>query len=224
MSYDGRTRLLKGDWTSAIGLCTFIRHEEARALGITISNDTMDPAVLRISGARVLPMVLKEMSAAQLEHIETWLAEASELFDFATLRDETNLYLPKLVKPKLTQRGLECPSGRIALSMDDMGSICGFVQFDLENQRPASGRIQCLVIGESTEIKRSGQIWQRNRQTAARRKVYHILALEEGPSQSSAKVPVYRRLGVAQTIWVRHADFGFTILEKDATLEQIAIV
>jgi hypothetical protein len=91
---------------------------------------------------------------------------------------------------------------RLMLLMD--GKICGIVKFDLEDHRPPG--LCCLVVGELAGPK----VWAQKNSAAGQRRIYHLLVLEEVPSDAS--IPMYRRVGIAQAAW--DGEIGFPLHEK----------
>jgi hypothetical protein len=118
----------------------------------------------------------------------------------------------------IKKRNLDSPAlNRFTLSVDAAHPICGTIKFDLEEYSTHSSTIFCLIVCEEAERKKW---WKRNQETGLIR-IYHLLALEEVRLSRDAKIPVYRRIGVAQTIWA--GELGFPIHEK-ATSRDILLI
>lgn len=224
MAYDGQISILKPLRISrSIGDCSFVDTASVRSMvGITPAG-VSDPVGLKIREARVLPMLWLAETPAQTPQIDAWLGDVFQRFDQSSSGIYSYLFPPKLIQKYIDalvikKRNLDSPAlNRFTLSVDAAHPICGTIKFDLEEYSTHSSTIFCLIVCEEAERKKW---WKRNQETGLIR-IYHLLALEEVRLSRDAKIPVYRRIGVAQTIWA--GELGFPIHEK-ATSREILLI
>lgn len=229
MAYDGQIRILKAMSISrGIGNCSFVDSASVRPLGVITPAGLSDPVGLKIREARILPMQWLAKTSPQTPQIDAWLRSAFESFNVSSssgigIGTGSSLFLPKLIQKNLDallfkKGSLDKPTpNRFTLGVDAAHAICGFIKLDLEEYSTHSSTVSCLIVCEEAERKKW---WKWNQETGGRR-IYHLLALEEVRLSPDAKILVYRRIGVAQTIWA--GELGFPIHEK-ATSREILLI
>ncbi len=221
MAYDGPVTVLGDSWSSNLGEASFVSSiTSVTSMGGPVVATDEGPAILKISQARIVPMTWHHEASPRTDVVENWLRSARECFDFAAISDEstTSLYLPSLI-----QKCFDEQDGKSTLSAQVNGghAICGIVKFDEEHHGLRTDAVSCVIVGEEREPKR--RAWQRRNKDAEQTRIYHLLVLDEVPvtSPEPGMAPLYRRVGVAQTIWA--GALGYPIDDKAVSRDILII-
>lgn len=195
-------------------------------------SNASDPVCLKVTG----PMVALTLhsgvhpaaAAADIQEWTQWSSDATDRLLFKTQsrlhgtakRKFTHFWPPEFIK--LAGLIADAPGFRLDeyfsshqnlyTLTDGRKKLCGCVMFDFDGERLMGSAFSFLVVSQDVDLF--------SIRVRRRRRVYYLLALEQIATGDSHP-PVYRRVGVAQTVFVE--DIG-SPLHEWWTMQEILIV
>jgi hypothetical protein len=219
MAYDGDLHISgpneRNPDSNLLRNCSFQADPPTTASSFTgLLSNASDPTCLKLTGPTIAltlhSAIHPEAAAADIQEWTQWSSHATERLLYKNQRrlsgkmkqKVTGFWAPEFIKLawmitdapgfKL-QEYLEKHPNLYTLT-DPNSKLCGCVLFDFEEERLVGSAVSFLVVTQDVDRSSIG--------VRHRRRRHFLLALQQVSGDGVAHPPVYRRVGVGQTIFV----------------------